>query len=193
MTRDPDRAQALTRKAKAASPPRFTQRVLALLCVCKARGTMNASSIWAMPFAMSPALKRIYGTPPNWGVPCESAIWCCFNTYAASVNVCLWPVDCCDGGGENQRNPDFNEESINAVKGQPDGAAGRDRRFHLLGTSLKVIAAGMGIYFAQQGSILGPILALLVYNIPHILCRWYALKLGYRAGTTTDAPLAKAG
>ncbi|SUH38921.1 PTS family sugar transport protein component IID [Salmonella enterica subsp. enterica] len=42
----------------------------------------------------------------------------------------------------------------------------------------------MGIYFAQQGSILGPILALLVYNIPHILCRWYALKLGYRAGTT---------
>ncbi|MBK3099829.1 PTS system mannose/fructose/sorbose family transporter subunit IID, partial [Klebsiella pneumoniae] len=50
--------------------------------------------------------------------------------------------------------------------------------------SLKVIAAGMGIYFAQQGSLLGPILALLVYNLPHLLCRWYGLKLGYRAGTT---------
>jgi fructoselysine and glucoselysine-specific PTS system IID component len=33
---------------------------------------------------------------------------------------------------------------------------------------LKVIAAGMGIYFAQQGSLLGPILALLVYNLPHL-------------------------
>ncbi len=27
-------------------------------------------------FAMSPALKRIYQTPPNWGAP-YSVIWCC--------------------------------------------------------------------------------------------------------------------
>lgn len=91
---------------------------------------------------------------------------------------------------ENQRNPDFNEESINAVKTNLMGPLAGIGDSIFWG-SLKVIAAGMGIYFAQQGSILGPILALLVYNIPHILCRWYALKLGYRAGTTADAPLAK--
>ncbi|MDI4739358.1 PTS system mannose/fructose/sorbose family transporter subunit IID, partial [Salmonella enterica subsp. enterica serovar Kentucky] len=84
---------------------------------------------------------------------------------------------------ENQRNPDFNEESINAVKTSLMGPLAGIGDSIFWG-SLKVIAAGMGIYFAQQGSILGPILALLVYNIPHILCRWYALKLGYRAGTT---------
>jgi PTS system mannose-specific IID component/fructoselysine and glucoselysine-specific PTS system IID component len=54
---------------------------------------------------------------------------------------------------------------------------------HTPGGALKVIAAGMGIYFAQQGSLLGPILALLVYNLPNKV-RWYGLKLGYRAGTT---------
>ncbi|MCS5949667.1 PTS system mannose/fructose/sorbose family transporter subunit IID [Klebsiella pneumoniae subsp. pneumoniae] len=41
----------------------------------------------------------------------------------------------------------------------------------------------MGIYFAQQGSLLGPILALLVYNLPHLFVPLERLKLGYRAGT----------
>ena len=84
---------------------------------------------------------------------------------------------------ENQRNPEFNEESINAIKTSLMGPLAGIGDSIFWG-SLKVIAAGMGIYFAQQGSLLGPILALLVYNLPHLLCRWYGLKLGYRAGTT---------
>ncbi len=42
----------------------------------------------------------------------------------------------------------------------------------------------MGIYFAQQGGLLGPILALLVYNLPHLLCRWYGLQARLPGGTT---------
>ncbi|WP_407247120.1 hypothetical protein [Klebsiella pneumoniae] len=45
-------------------------------------------------------------------------------------------------------------------------AAGGHRRLHILGI-IKVIAAGM-VSIRQQGSLLGPILALLVYNLPHL-------------------------
>lgn len=49
-------------------------------------------------FAMSPALKRIYQTPPNWARLTASSG--AVQYHAASVNVCLWPVDC-DGGGKS--------------------------------------------------------------------------------------------
>ncbi len=72
-------------KRKVASPPAIWQRVLALLYAASVRGTMNASSIWAM-LAMSPALKRIYQTPPNC-VPLRAI--CAVQYHAAFVNVCL--------------------------------------------------------------------------------------------------------
>lgn len=131
-------------------------------------------------FAMSPALKRIYQDPAELGRALQRHL-VLFNTtphlstFVFGLSIAMEE--------ENQRNPDFNEESINAVKTSLMGPLAGIGDSIFWG-SLKVIAAGMGIYFAQQGSILGPILALLVYNIPHILCRWYALKLGYRAGTT---------
>lgn len=131
-------------------------------------------------FAMSPALKRIYQDPNELGRALQHHL-VLFNTtphlstFVFGLSIAMEE--------ENQRNPDFNEESINAVKTSLMGPLAGIGDSIFWG-SLKVIAAGMGIYFAQQGSVLGPILALLVYNIPHILCRWYALKLGYRAGTT---------
>ncbi|VEA41267.1 PTS family sugar transport protein component IID [Salmonella enterica subsp. enterica] len=139
-------------------------------------------------FAMSPALKRIYQDPAELGRALQRHL-VLFNTtphlstFVFGLSIAMEE--------ENQRNPNFNEESINAVKTSLMGPLAGIGDSIFWG-SLKVIAAGMGIYFAQQGSILGPILALLVYNIPHILCRWYALKLGYRAGDhLADAPLAK--
>ena len=54
---------------------------------------------------------------------------------------------------ENQRNPEFNEESINAIKTSLMGPLAGIGDSIFWG-SLKVIAAGMGIYFAQQGSLL---------------------------------------
>ena len=58
----------------------------------------------------------------------------------------------------------FNPDTINAVK-----------------TSL--MAFGLGISLAQQGSILGPILAILISLVPAWFVTWYGGKLGYTMGS----------
>ena len=58
----------------------------------------------------------------------------------------------------------FNPDSINAVK------------------TFRVIAFGLGVQLAQQGSIMGPILALLISIVPSVLITWFAAKMGYQGG-----------
>ena len=48
---------------------------------------------------------------------------------------------------------------------------------------LRYIASGIGISLCQQGSPLGPILSLLIFNIPHII-RYFLTMIGYKSGTS---------
>ena len=57
--------------------------------------------------------------------------------------------------------------------------------------TLKVIAAGVGISLALNGNILGPILFLLIFNIPHILLRYNLTFIGYNAGNKFLQDLVK--
>ena len=59
--------------------------------------------------------------------------------------------------------------------------------------TLRIIAAGIGISLALQGSILGPILFLLIFNIPHLLIRWYGLSFGYKFGTNLISSVSESG
>ena len=63
----------------------------------------------------------------------------------------------------------FNPETINAVK-------------TFQGT-VRLIAFGLGISLAQQGSVLGPILAMIISIVPSVLITWFAGKLGYTMGS----------
>jgi PTS system mannose-specific IID component len=82
---------------------------------------------------------------------------------------------------QNSNKDDFDEESINAVKlGLMGPLAGVFDSF-FWGT-LKVIAAGVGISLALKGNILGPILFLLIFNIPHLVLRYNLTFIGYKAG-----------
>ena len=46
----------------------------------------------------------------------------------------------------------------------------------------RIVAASVGASLCLQGNALGPILFVLMFNIPHILVRWYSLTLGYKLG-----------
>lgn len=83
---------------------------------------------------------------------------------------------------EASENPDFDKESINAAKASLMGPLAGIGDSFFWGT-FRVIAAGIGISLAKQGNILGPILFLLIYNIPAYLIRYYGLFLGYKAGS----------
>ena len=41
---------------------------------------------------------------------------------------------------------------------------------------------GLGVQLAQQGSIMGPILAMLISIVPSVLITWFAAKMGYQGG-----------
>ncbi|WP_197035136.1 PTS system mannose/fructose/sorbose family transporter subunit IID [Oceanivirga salmonicida] len=82
---------------------------------------------------------------------------------------------------EASENKEFDKSSINSVKiGLMGPFAGIGDSF-FWGT-LRIIATGIGLSLAAQGTILGPILFLLIFNIPHILIRYFGTFIGYKFG-----------
>lgn len=73
--------------------------------------------------------------------------------------------------------------TINAVKVSLMGPLSGIGDSFFWGT-FRVIAAGVGISLAQQGSILGPILFLLLFNVPHLIIRYYCTVWGYQLGAS---------
>ncbi|MBI0093120.1 PTS system mannose/fructose/sorbose family transporter subunit IID [Lactobacillus sp. M0403] len=82
---------------------------------------------------------------------------------------------------QNKKIDEFDASSINAVKASLMGPLSGIGDSLFWGT-IRVIAAGIGISLAKEGNILGPILFLVIYNIPNLLARYYGLKYGYELG-----------
>ncbi|MGL6207794.1 MAG: PTS system mannose/fructose/sorbose family transporter subunit IID [Lactobacillus panisapium] len=82
---------------------------------------------------------------------------------------------------QNKEISDFDPSSINAVKASLMGPLSGIGDSLFWGT-IRVIAAGIGISLAKAGNILGPILFLVIYNVPNLLGRYYGLKYGYELG-----------
>lgn len=84
---------------------------------------------------------------------------------------------------ENSRNKDFDSSSIVALKTALMGPLSGIGDSIFWGV-LRVIAAGLGLSFAASGSVLGPIIFLLVFNIPALLCRYYMTVVGFTVGSS---------
>lgn len=85
---------------------------------------------------------------------------------------------------KNAQSPEeFDSDSINNVKSALMGPLSGIGDSFFQGT-LRVIATGIGTSLALHGNILGPILFLLIFNIPAQLVRWIGLKKGYDLGVT---------
>ncbi|QIO84633.1 PTS system mannose/fructose/sorbose family transporter subunit IID [Pediococcus acidilactici] len=94
---------------------------------------------------------------------------------------------------EYAKNPSsFDPSSINAVKASLMGPLSGVGDSFFQGT-IKVLAFGLGVNFARQGSILGPILALVLSFVPAALVTYYGGKLGYTAGNNFIQKLTREG
>lgn len=93
---------------------------------------------------------------------------------------------------ESSEDPDFDAHSIVAIKTALMGPMSGIGDSIFWGV-LRVIAAGVGINLALQGSILGPIMFLLIYNIPSILCRYYLTFIGFTVGSNFISQIHKNG
>ena len=58
---------------------------------------------------------------------------------------------------------------------------------------IRIVACGVGISFAAQGSVLGPILYALIYNVPAFIMYFGTASIGYRMGTSAVTNLQESG
>ena len=87
----------------------------------------------------------------------------------------------CSMEEQNALSDSFDTSSINAVKAGlmgPTAGVGDSVYWGIL----KTIATGIGCQFSLHGSILGPILFLLIFNIPHWTIRYLLTFTGYNLG-----------
>ncbi|MDL2276242.1 MULTISPECIES: PTS system mannose/fructose/sorbose family transporter subunit IID [unclassified Breznakia] len=76
---------------------------------------------------------------------------------------------------------DISGDGINGIKAALMGPLSGIGDSIFLGC-IRVIALGVGLSLAQQGNILGPILYVLIYNVPAFLIRVFGARLGYNLG-----------
>lgn len=92
----------------------------------------------------------------------------------------------------NAANPNFDTASISAVKLAMMGPIAGIGDAFFWGT-LRVLATGIGTSLALRGNVFGPILFLLVFNIPALLIRYYATFLGYGLGSNVMSEVENSG
>ncbi|MXV16447.1 PTS system mannose/fructose/sorbose family transporter subunit IID [Hufsiella ginkgonis] len=130
-------------------------------------------------FSIIPVLRKLYPAREDMAAALKRHLQF-FNTAPHGSTLILGITAAMEE--QNSRDKSFDEESINSVKlGLMGPLAGVFDSF-FWGT-LKVISAGVGTSLALKGSLLGPILFLLIFNIPHFLLRYRLTFIGYTAGT----------
>lgn len=154
-------------------------------------GSFNSERMEALGFLYSilPSLQRIYKDEPE---KYKEAL----HRHMEPFNMTLAPSPLVMGLSiameeKAEEDPTFDTTSINAVKVALMGPLSGIGDTFFWGI-IKVLAGSLGASFAAKGSILGPIILLLVFNIPNFLCRYYTLKIGYGNGTELLAKLNNA-
>lgn len=93
---------------------------------------------------------------------------------------------------QNAQNENFDTSVINNTKIALMGPLSGIGDSFFWGT-LRIIATGIGTSLAIDGNVLGPILFLLVFNIPALLARYFGLKWGYSLGSDFIDKIMKSG
>ena len=129
-------------------------------------------------FSMIPVLKKIYKTKESISLALKRHLQF-FNTSPFGSTLILGITAAMEE--QNSRSKDFDAGSINTVKlGLMGPLAGIFDS--LFWGTLKVIAAGVGTSLALKGNAAGPILFILIFNIPHLVLRYHLTFIGYTQG-----------
>ncbi|HBH13905.1 MAG TPA: PTS mannose transporter subunit IID [Leclercia adecarboxylata] len=143
----------------------------------------------AFVYAMIPVLKKLYTRKEDLACALKRHL-VFFNTTPHIVTLLLGITTAMEE--KNSQQQEMDGTAIDNVKASLMGPlAGLGDSF-FWGT-LRLIATGIGTSLALQGNILGPILFLLVFNVPHILVRWLFTRWGYVLGTGVLHRVQKSG
>lgn len=133
----------------------------------------------AYTYAMIPILKKLYKTNESMARALKRHLEF-FNTTPHIVTLILGINAAMEE--ENANDNAFDVSAIESIKTSLMGPLAGIGDSFFWGT-LRLIATGVGTSLALQGNVLGPILFLLIFNIPHLLFRYFATGWGYKLGT----------
>lgn len=141
-------------------------------------------------FAMSPVIKKLYEPgSEKQRIAYERSLD--FMAITPQLSTFLMGIDAAMEEEEASNN-NFDSQAIASVKTSLMGSmAGIGDS--LLASTWRIIATSIAIGFSEQGSVLGPILLFVVFNIPAFLIRWFGLKFGYQYGTSFITKAAESG
>lgn len=140
-------------------------------------------------FAMLNILKKLYPNKEDLSKAMKRHL----TVYNVTPYISTFPMGISAAMEEaNATTEGFNEESISDVKTALMGPLSGIGDAFFWGT-LRVIATGIGCTLALKGSILGVILFLLVFNVPHYIIRYLGTFLGYKLGSDSIAKLTASG
>lgn len=140
-------------------------------------------------WALMPILKKLYPNKEDY----EKALQRHLTLYNVTPYIDTFPMAIAAAMEEtNSKDPNFNTGSIQDVKTALMGPLSGIGDAFFWGT-LRILATGIGTALALKGSILGPILFFLVFNIPAMLARYYGAFLGYGLGTNVIGSIQKSG
>lgn len=140
-------------------------------------------------YAMYPVLKKLYPDKKDLADAMKRHLV----LYNVTPYISTFPLGISVAMEEaNSLDEDFDTDSIGAVKSALMGPLSGIGDAFFWGT-LRVIATSVGCALAMKGNILGPILFLLIFNIPHYFLRWIGTFLGYKLGSMSITKIAESG
>ena len=131
-------------------------------------------------YSMLPALQKIYTNPEDLKEACKRRLEF-FNTTPQCITLPLGITVAMEEQRANDME-NFDTTSISSVKTAIMGPLAGIGDSFIWGT-LRILATGVGTSLALQGSILGPILFLLVFNVPSFILRYVLVYAGYKFGS----------
>lgn len=140
-------------------------------------------------YALLPILQKLYK-----GEKLADAMTRHMEFYNTTPFIITFPLGISAAQEENciRNEADSDITSVSTVKTAMMGPIAGIGDSFFWGT-LRILATGIGTSLALQGSILGPILYLLIFNVPHFLLRYWGTFLGYNLGTDFLSKLEKSG
>jgi PTS system mannose-specific IID component len=140
-------------------------------------------------YSMLPAIKKLYENKEDQSKAIERHLEI-FNT-TPQISPLIMGISAAMEE-ENANNADFDASSINAMKVSLMGPLAGIGDSLFWGT-FRIIAAGIGVSLAAEGNILGPILFLILFNIPHFATRYFGIKYGYEIGVNSLERIQREG
>lgn len=143
-------------------------------------------------FGMAPILDKLYKNKPEEKKAAYRRHMEFFNCTPQMTGFIMGLAASMEEQNVKSEDGTFQADSISMVKTSLMGPFSGIGDSFFQGT-LRIITFGIGLSFARQGSVLGPILAVLLFAIPSILLGYYGTVLGYESGNKYLAKLYQEG